>query len=162
MLQEFQTLFLGLANVMDSVYRGWVGRRGRVGSRRWALPYIWTETQPLCAHWSAQTATVHLSGRHSRWQQFDTKCGLISAPHARGTTHSIEDFHEFTGSQKWCRWKKTWLFVALPLVCLDSAGVWLSCQAIIWISALAGLFWVFAQVTYACVAIPGKSLLSML
>ena len=42
----------------------------------------------------------------------------------------------------------TWLFVALPLVCLDSAGVWLSCQAIIWISVLAGLFRVFAnQVT---------------
>ena len=39
--------------------------------------------------------------------------------------------------------------VALPLVCLDSAGVWLSCQAIIWISVLAGLFWVFAnQVTF--------------
>jgi len=34
-------------------------------------------------------------------------------------------------------------------VCLDSAGVWLSCQAIIWISVLAGLFRVFAnQVTY--------------
>ena len=30
------------------------------------------------------------------------------------------------------------LVVALPLVCLDSAGVWLSCQAIIWISVLAG------------------------
>ena len=39
--------------------------------------------------------------------------------------------------------------VALPLVCLDSAGVWLSCQAISWISVLAGLFRVFAnQVTY--------------
>ena len=36
--------------------------------------------------------------------------------------------------------------VAMPLVCLDSAGVWLSCQAIIWISVLAGLFWVL--VTY--------------
>ena len=46
----------------------------------------------------------------------------------------------------------TWLFVALPLMCLDSAGVrvWLSCQAIIWITVLAGLlFWVFAnQVTF--------------
>ena len=43
----------------------------------------------------------------------------------------------------------TWLFVALPLVCLDSARVWLSCQAIIWISVLAGLFRVFLnQVTY--------------
>ena len=30
-------------------------------------------------------------------------------------------------------------------MCLDSAGVWLSCQAIIWISVLAGLFRVFAN-----------------
>ena len=28
--------------------------------------------------------------------------------------------------------------IALPLVCLDSAGVWLSCQAIIWISVFVG------------------------
>ena len=39
--------------------------------------------------------------------------------------------------------------LALPLVCLNSAGVWLSCQAIIWISVIARLFRVFAtQVTY--------------
>ena len=37
------------------------------------------------------------------------------------------------------------LFVALSFVCLDSARVWLSCQAIIGISVLAGLFWVFAN-----------------
>ena len=35
--------------------------------------------------------------------------------------------------------------LALPLVCLDSAGVWLSYQAIIWISVLVGLFRVFAN-----------------
>ena len=34
------------------------------------------------------------------------------------------------------------IFVTLLLVCLDSARVWLSCQAIIGISILAGLFWV--------------------
>ena len=33
--------------------------------------------------------------------------------------------------------------VALSLVCLDNAGVWLSCQAIIWIS---GLWRVFLQI----------------
>ena len=33
---------------------------------------------------------------------------------------------------------------ALSLVCLDSEIVWLSCQAIIGISVLAGLFQVFA------------------
>ena len=30
---------------------------------------------------------------------------------------------------------QTWLFVALPLVCLDSAGVWLLYQAINWVFA---------------------------
>ena len=37
--------------------------------------------------------------------------------------------------------------LALSLVCLDSAIVWLSCQAIIGISVLAGLFQVFAWTT---------------
>ena len=36
-------------------------------------------------------------------------------------------------------------FVALSLVCVDSVRVWLSCQAIIGISVLAGLFRVFAN-----------------
>ena len=35
--------------------------------------------------------------------------------------------------------------LALSLVCLDSARVWLSCQAIKWISVLAGLCWVLAN-----------------
>ena len=35
--------------------------------------------------------------------------------------------------------------LALPLVCLESAGVWLSYQAIIWISVLVGLFRVLAN-----------------
>ena len=39
--------------------------------------------------------------------------------------------------------------LALSLVCLDSARVWLSCQAIKWISVLAGLCRVLANpVTY--------------
>ena len=38
---------------------------------------------------------------------------------------------------------------AIALVCLDSVGVWLSCQAIIWISVLVKLFRVYAnQVTF--------------
>ena len=39
----------------------------------------------------------------------------------------------------------TCVFVALSLVYLDSARVWLSCQVIIGISVLAGLFRVFAN-----------------
>ena len=44
--------------------------------------------------------------------------------------------------------------------------MWLSCQAIIWISVLAGLFWVFAnQVTYYMlviffIVIDGKDLIA--
>ena len=39
--------------------------------------------------------------------------------------------------------------LVICIVCLDSAGVWLSCQTIIWIS---GLSWVFANhVTYVTV-----------
>ena len=41
--------------------------------------------------------------------------------HPRGIKHSIVDCHEFTGLQKLCWSKQTWLFVVLPLVCLDSA-----------------------------------------
>ena len=45
--------------------------------------------------------------------------------------------------------KADWLSLALSLVCLDSARVWLSCQAIKWISVLAGLYQVLANpVTY--------------
>ena len=36
-------------------------------------------------------------------------------------------------------------YLAFLFVCLDSAIVWLSCQAIIGISVLAGLFRVFAN-----------------
>ena len=47
--------------------------------------------------------------------------------------------------------------LALPLACLDSIGVWLSCQAIIWISILAGLNCSgFSQIkshTYTCVGL---------
>ena len=153
MLLEFQTLFqaspISLIQYIGGgrAGRGWGGRWGRVGSRRRVLPYIWTENSH-CVF-----IEVH------RQPQFTCQADMVAdgslipsvalLVHPRGTTHSIEDCHEFTGSQKWCRWKQTWLFVALPLVCLDSAGVWLSCQPIIWISVLAGLFRVFAnQVTY--------------
>ena len=40
--------------------------------------------------------------------------------------------------------------VALSLVCQNNSGVWLSCQAIIWISVLAGLFRVFANQIIYC------------
>ena len=48
--------------------------------------------------------------------------------------------------------------LALSSVCLDSARVWLSCQAIKWISVLAGLCWVLANpvtnINTAYMAIP--------
>ena len=45
------------------------------------------------------------------------------------TAHFIVDCHELP---------QTWLFVAVPMVCLDYARVWLSFQAIVWILVLAG------------------------
>ena len=33
--------------------------------------------------------------------------------HPSGTTHSIVDCHELTGSHKWCQRKQAWLFKAL-------------------------------------------------
>ena len=48
-----------------------------------------------------------------------------------------------------CESRSGYISLALSLVCLDSAGVWLSCQAINWISVLARLFQVLANpVTY--------------
>ena len=45
--------------------------------------------------------------------------------------------------------KADWLSLALSLVCLDSTRVWLSCQAIKWISVLAEFYQVLANpVTY--------------
>ena len=66
--------------------------------------------------------------------------------HPSGTAHSIVDYHEFTGSQNDANESRP---VVLSLVYVDSAKVWLSCQAIIGISVLVELFWVFANpVTY--------------
>ena len=45
-----------------------------------------------------------------------------------------------------------YLYIALSLMYLDSARVWLSCQVIIGISVLVGLFQVFANpVTYSAI-----------
>ena len=41
---------------------------------------------------------------------------------------------------------QTWLFVALPMVCLDCARVLLSFQAIVWILILAG----FCKSSHKC------------
>ena len=65
--------------------------------------------------------------------QAKTVIGSSLTPHAAllmlpiGIIHPIVDSHEFTGSEKCCLLKQTWLSLALPLVCLDSARVWLSC-----------------------------------
>ena len=100
--------------------------------------------------------------------QFDTKCGLISIKatlgvrslvHPSGTTHvhsivdqtvmNLQGHRNDAGKSR-----PAWLFVALALVHLDSARVWLSYQAIIWISILARLLQDFANlVTYVCIAL---------
>ena len=112
-------------------------------SRRWVKPFMGTGHRDR-AIVSSVTATVYLSGQDGRWQQLGITCSLISVPQ----WHHM-DCHEFTGSEKCCLCKQTWLSLALSLVCLDSARVWLSCQAIKWIAVLAGLCRVLANpVTY--------------
>ena len=69
--------------------------------------------------------------------------------HPSRTVHSIVDCHEFTWSQKMMP-VKVGLVNCNSNMCLDGARVWLSCQAIVQMSVLAGLLRVFANpVTYA-------------
>ena len=50
--------------------------------------------------------------------------------HPSSIIHSIEDCHKFTGSQNDANGSRP---VVLSLACLDSARVWFSCPAIIWV-----------------------------
>ena len=68
-------------------------------SRRQFLPYIGTEKQLLCVHWSTH-----------KQQQFTCQADTIAKSsltpsvallvHSSGTVHSIVDCHVLTGSQK--------------------------------------------------------------
>ena len=95
MLLEFQTLFSGLINILDSVYRGWVGGGGGWG----AVGGFFLTFEQKSSH--CVFIDVH------RQPQFTCQAGTVadgslipSVALSRGTTHSIEDCHEFTGSQK--------------------------------------------------------------
>ena len=102
MLLEFQTLFSDLTNILDSVYRGWVGWRGGGGGGWGAVGRFFHTFEQKSSH--CVFIEVH------RQPQFTCQAGtvadnslipsvaLLMCP--RGTTHSIEDCHEFTGSQK--------------------------------------------------------------
>ena len=100
MLLEFQTLFSGLTNIMNSVYRRWVGRRGLGG---WGVEggffHTFEQKSSHCVF-----IEVH------RQPQFTCQAGTVAGSsltpsaallvHLRGTTHSTVDYYEFTGSQK--------------------------------------------------------------
>ena len=100
MLLEFQTLFSGLTNILDSVYRGWVG--GRAGGGWGAADGLFHTFEQKSSH--CVFIEVH------RYPQLTCQAGrvadgslipsvaLLVCP--RGTMHSIVDCHEFTGSQK--------------------------------------------------------------
>ena len=51
-----------------------------MGSRRRVFPYIGAEKQPSCAYGSTEGGIVYLSSGDGHWQQFHTKCSLISSP----------------------------------------------------------------------------------
>ena len=93
MLLELQTLFSGLINILDSVYRG--GGWGAAGG----LFHAFEQKSSHCV-----LIEVH------RHPQFTFQAGTVTdgslipsvalLVHPRGTTHSIVDCHEFTGSHK--------------------------------------------------------------
>ena len=101
MLLEFQTLFSGLTNIMDSVYRGWAGGRGWGG---W-----WGAVGGFFCTFEQKSSRCVFIEVH-RQPQFTCQAGTVAdsslTPNVallvcpRGTTHSIVDCHEFTGSQK--------------------------------------------------------------
>ena len=92
MLLEFQTLFSGLTNILDSVYRGWVGAVGgffhTFEQKSSHCVFIEVHRQP---QFTCQAVTVADGS-------LIPSVALLVRP--RGTTHSIVDCHEFTGSQK--------------------------------------------------------------
>ena len=104
---------------MDSVYKGWPGRRGWEAKGGLYYPlaqncvFSKAKKQPQC---TCQARTVIDSS-------LTPHAALLVCP--SGTIHLIVDYYEFTGSEKCCL--QTWLSAALSLVCLDSARVWLSC-----------------------------------
>ena len=105
MLLEFQTLFPGLTNIMDSVYRGWSERAGGDevgGGGGWGAEggffYTFEQKSSHCVF-----IEVH------RQPRFTCQAGKVADSsltpsvallHPRGTTHSIVNCHEFTGSLK--------------------------------------------------------------
>ena len=89
MLLNLKHFFPGLTNILDSVYRG-----GWVGSRIGGFFHTFEQKSSHCVLIEVHRhATVHLSGRYGYWQQFDTKCNLISVPQRHHTLH-IVDYHE--------------------------------------------------------------------
>ena len=104
MLLEFQTLFSGFTNIMDSVYRGgWAGGGGVGGGGGWgAIGGFFHTFEQKSSH--CVFIEVH------RQPQFTFQAGTVAdgslipsvalLVHPRGTTHSIVDCYEFTGSQK--------------------------------------------------------------
>ena len=98
MLLEFQTLFSGLTNIMDSVYDRGVGGGGGWGAAG-GFFHTFEQKSSRCVF-----IEVH------RHPQFTCQAGTVAdgslilsvalLVRHRGTTHSIVDCHEFTGSQK--------------------------------------------------------------
>ena len=103
MLLKFQTLFSGLTNIMDSVYRGWAGGRGVGDWDGWGVEggffHTFEQKSSHCVF-----IKVHRQPKSTCQAGTVADSSLIPSVallvYPRGTTHSIVDCHEFTGSQK--------------------------------------------------------------
>ena len=55
------------------------GRRGQVGSRRWAKATIWIQAAVLCLQYGTRTTTIHRVGQDCRQEQLGTPNSPINA-----------------------------------------------------------------------------------
>ena len=97
MLLEFQTLFPGLTDIMDSVYRGWVGGRGWGAEGRFFHTFEQKSSHCVFIEVHRQPQLTCLGGTVTD-SSLTQSVALLE--HPIGTTHSIVDCHKFTGSHK--------------------------------------------------------------
>ena len=113
---------------MDSVYRGWTGKRegGRVGSGgRWGADggffHIFEQKSSHCVFIEVHRQP-QFTGQANTVADSSLMPSVALLVHPRGTTHGLSWIYRVTEMMPV---KADLVILTLPLVCLDSAGVWL-------------------------------------